>query len=276
MRGCRFVLLVGLAMLAGACGDSGGATTTDGEGGATTTTVHADTTTSTRADTAPTTTTTGGGDGDATTTTYSEDEDDGDGTGLAAGGDVGELLERFREMRLRATYLMEADQSTLTISQDPTADPPVSAYLSEEEGFHVIFDGDSMTMCDVDQQQCFAVPAEIGGGDPSLFAGAFLSPFLASFLAFSTADTPGFDVDTEPVEVAGRSGVCFTVTPEAALGADFDEIRQCVDDETGAMLLFEIKEAGGDFERVLELVEFGDPRPSDFEPPFKVVDFPTG
>ncbi len=258
MRGRFFVLLAALAMLAAACGDSGGDTTTT-DAGDTTTTIHGDT--------APVTTGAAGG-GDTTTTTA------GDGGGLPGGGDVNELLERFQQSRIRATYRMEGD-STLTISQDPDADPPVSAYLSEEDGFHMILGGDAVLMCDVNQQQCFSLPTE-AGGDPTLFAGAFLSPFLASFLTLSTGSTPGFDVDTEPVEVAGRSGVCFTVTPDAVVGADFDEVRQCVDDETGAILLFEIKEAGGEFETVLELLEFGDPQPSDFEPPFEIVDFPTG
>lgn len=265
MRGRGFALLVVFVMLVAACGDSGGDTTTTDVAGDDTTT----TTVAAGAD--DTTTTTTGDDGDGTTTTS------GDGGEGLPGGDVGELLERFQQARVRATYLMDegADQTTLTISQDPTADPPVSAYLSEQDDFHIIFGGDTMTICDAGQQQCFAIPTE--GGDPSLFAGAFLSPFLASFLAFSTTgSTPGFDVDSEPVEVAGRSGVCFTVTPSAAVGADFDEVRQCVDDETGAMLLFEIKEAGGEFERVLELVELGDPQPSDFEPPYPLVDFPTG
>ncbi len=268
----RLAMLVAvLAMVAAACGDSGegATTTTDADDGTTTTT----TTSAGDGGDATTTTASAGAGGDATMTTAAGDDDGG---GLAAGRDVEELLERFRNTRLRATYRMDDDQSTLTISQDPSADPPAAAYLSEEEGFHVIFAGDSMITCDVNQQQCFALPAEMTGGDPSLFAGAFLSPFLASFLAFSTAGTPGFDVDTEPVEVAGRSGVCFTVTPEAVLGADFDEVRQCVDDETGAILLFEIKEGGGEFERVLELVDFGDPRPSEFEPPFEVADFSTG
>ncbi len=268
MRVRFLALLAVLAMVVAACGDSGGDTTTTdaaGDGGTTVT-----------AGAGGVTTTTGGGDdeGDATTTTGG---DNGDGGGVAAGGDVGELLERFQQSRIRATYLLDEgdDESMLTLSQDPTADPPVSAILSDEDGFQVIFSGDAMTMCDANAEQCFALPTG-AGTDPSLFAGAFLSPFVSSFLAFSTADTVGFDVDTEPVEVAGRSGVCFTVTPDAFVGADFDEVRQCVDDETGAMLLFEIKEAGGDFERVLELVEFGDPLASDFEPPFPLVDVPTG
>ncbi len=268
MRGRLLVAITVLAMLAGACGDSGGdTTTTDASGG--------DGGTSVTAGAGGVTTTTAAGGGDETTTTTTVG-DEGDGGGVAAGGDVGELLERFQQSRVRATYLLDEgdDENTLTLSQDPTADPPVSAILSDEDGFHIIFSGDAMTMCDANAGQCFAVPSE--GTDPSLFAGAFLSPFLSSFLAFSSADTVGFDVDTEPVEVAGRSGLCFTVTPDAFVGADFDEVRQCVDDETGAMLLFEIKEAGGDFERVLELVEFGDPLPSDFEPPFPLVDVPTG
>ncbi len=262
MRGRALAIAAALALVVAACGDSGGdVTTTDGDG--------SDTVVVTQ------------GDGDTTTTTTTTSGDETPATALGdlpgGAGDVGELLERFRQTRLRATYLMNEgdDETTLTLSQDPTASPPLSAIISEDDGFQIIFSGDSMTMCDAGEGTCFELPSQ-PGTDPALFAGAFLTPFLSSFLAFSTAESAGFDVDTEPVEVAGRSGVCFTVTPEQFVGADFDEVRQCVDDETGAMLLFEIKEAGGEFERVLELVEIGDPRPDDFAPPFPLVELPTG
>ncbi len=254
-----FVLVVA------ACGDSGGDTTTTETADATTTSA------ATGGD--DTTTTTGpASGGDTSTTTLAS----GTTAASGGGGDVAELLEQFQSTPLRATYLFDEGDSEqrLTLSQDPTADPPLSALISEDDGFHVIFTGGAMTICDADQEQCFATP-EQPGVDNTLLAGAFLSPFLSSFLAFSVSNTtPGVDLSTEPIEVAGRSGLCFTLSPDAGFGADFDEVRQCVDDETGAILLFETREGGGDFVRLMELVELGEPLPSDFSPPFPLVALP--
>jgi len=250
------VALTALVVLAAACGDDSGSpfsSTTTG-GGATTTTGGEATTTA-----AGETTTTGA----ETTTTRAE-----------VAGDIEELLERFRETPLRTTYLMGDDQEEMTFSQDPTQDPPVSAVFFE--GGKFITAGDSTIICSGEGEgsQCFEMPA----GEGVDMATAMLGPFAS--LAWSlqgATDTPGYEVETEQVTLADRSGVCFTYRPDAITGSGTEFLRQCIDSELGFALLLEVKETGDDeVQRVMELVAVGDPEPGDFEPTGPVMPLPEG
>ncbi|MBN2113681.1 MAG: hypothetical protein JW785_06090 [Acidimicrobiia bacterium] len=251
----RFALLLAaLALLLAACGDDDGspfASVTTTAGG----TTAGDGTTTSAGDG---TTTTGAGDG--TTTTAGDDE-----------GDLPELLERYRTIPLRTTYLTGdgGTEAEITFSQDPTANPPVSAMISEDG--KAIFLEDRMIFCSAGQ--CFEMPGE-GGLD---FIGAMFSPY--ALLALADEDlvgTPGFELESAPINIAGRTGTCFTFRPTAMMGTQTEYVRQCVDSELGFTLLLEAKETDGPVERVMELLAVGDPRPDDFEPTGPVTPMPTG
>ncbi|HSQ37451.1 MAG TPA: hypothetical protein VLS92_06125, partial [Acidimicrobiia bacterium] len=162
----------------------------------------------------------------------------------------------------------------MTFSQDPTQDPPVSAVFFE--GGKFITAGDSMIVCSGEGEgsQCFEMPA----GEGVDMATAMLGPFAS--LAWSlqgATDTPGYEVETEQVTFAGRSGVCFAYRPDAITGGEMEFVRQCIDSELGFALLLEVKETGADeVERVMELVAAGDPAPDDFEPTGPVMPLPEG
>jgi hypothetical protein len=65
------------------------------------------------------------------------------------------------------------------------------------------------------------------------------------------------------------------VSPQAFTGADTEFVRQCIDSELGFTLLMETKDAGGaTVERVMELIDFGQPLPSDFQPTGQMMDVP--
>lgn len=259
------VALAALVVFAAACGDDSGdpfSSTTDGESS---TTNGGDITTT--------------GGGEATTTTDAETTTTGEETattGAGPAGDIEELLARFSETPLRTTYLMgeDAGGQEITFSQDPTQDPPVSAVLFE--GGKYITAGDTVIVCsgEGDGSQCFEMPATEGVD----MATAMLGPFAAlAWSLESSADTPGYDVETEQVTVAGRSGVCFTYRPDAITGSETEFVRQCIDSELGFALLLEVKEVGADeVERVMELVAAGDPAPDDFEPTGPVMPLPEG
>jgi len=87
----------------------------------------------------------------------------------------------------------------------------------------------------------------------------------------------GFAVEQGSQTVANRQGVCFTFRPSALLAdEDVDLIRQCIDAEFGFILIMEVREAGEtEVETVMELVEFGRPRPEDFEPSGPVMTMPN-
>ena len=259
------VALAALVVFAAACGDDSGdpfSSTTDAEssttnGGDVTTTNGGEATTTAASET----TTTGG----ETTT-----------TGAGPAGDVEELLARFSETPLRTTYLMGADSGgqEMTFSQDPTQDPPVSAVLFE--GGRFITSGDTVIICSGEGEgsQCFEMPATEGVDMATTMLGPFAT--LAWSLQ-SSADTPGYEVETEQVTIAGRSGVCFTYRPDAITGGETELVRQCIDSELGFALLLELKETGADeVERVMELVAAGDPAPDDFEPTGPVMPLPEG
>ena len=114
-----------------------------------------------------------------------------------------------------------------------------------------------------------------GGED---FIGAMMSPWaMWALTAEDLANTPGFSMETDPVTIAGRSGVCFTFRPDASLASGTDFVRQCVDNELGFTLLLEVKETGAAAsELVMELTAVGQPEPDDFEPTGPVMPLPTG
>ena len=250
----RLVLLLAVgALVIAACGDDSGGTAASSStaaGGSTTaardgTTVAGDTT-------APPTTTPG------------------------SSSDIEELLGRYRRVPLRTTYLSgEGDARTeMTFSQDPTADPPVSAMISAEG--KAIFLADSMIFCSAEGEgaQCFEMPAEGGSG----LLDAMFSPW--AMLAMTAGDptaTTGFDVETDQFTIAGRSGICFTFRPDIAIAGETEFVRQCVDGELGFTLLLEVKEVGAAaVERVMELIAVGEPEEGDFEPTGPVMPLATG
>jgi len=253
------VLAVALVALVAACGD-------DAEGPFGSSTSPADGSTTTEAGGSATTV------AEETTTTAAGEETTTSQAG--ASGDVEELLERFREVPLRTTYLMQGD-TEITFSQDPTQDPPLSAALYE--GGKMITAGESSIVCSGEGEGavCFSMPNDEGVD----MAAAFLGPFAGFALSLQQGltDTPGYEVETEQVEIAGRSGVCFTVAPDASLGAGYEYIRSCVDAELGFTLLVQTKQTGSsEAETVMELLSFGDPEPGDFEPTGPVTEVPEG
>jgi hypothetical protein len=269
------ILVVITALVGAACGDDDpfGAVTTAPSQATTATTVGTDDTSgSTLPDETSQTSEAG-----ATTTA----------TAAGAEGDIEALLERYRSVPLRVTYLVggDPDAQTVTLSQDPTQTPPVMAVIMYEgpepdslEEARVLTIGDRTLICGPPGPDniCVESPPTPGGG-PSIAEGVF-GPLVSAFLLeLELSDTPGFSVDESGITVAGREGVCFTHTPTAYPDADVAFLRQCVDSESGFMLLVEAKEAEGETaQRVLELIDFGQPRPGDFEPTGEVMTMPEG
>lgn len=212
-------------------------------------------------DTSPTTTAP-----DETTTTVAATSTTAAPTTTEAPGDaIGSLLATFEMTPLRTTYLFGegSDQTEVTLSQDPTQDPPVEAVLVPGADAKLITIGDETVFCDTRANQCFSVPGAAGGG----FSEGLLGPFAGGlFMAGQLDSIPGATMTEETVEVAGRSGICFTFTPPDAAGFDTELIRQCIDAELGFTLLLQSQPAGGDLETVMELIEFGEPLDDDFIP----------
>lgn len=262
------VPFLALAVVAAACGDDdegvfgpaessqGTTSPTTGAGGTDDSAAE-----STEATAAPTTAP-GGGDG---------------------GGEVSELLERYQGETLRATYLFGEgdDAQVVVVSQDPSQDPPVSAFIilegpdpdAPEEGRILTIGGDTV-FCGPPgaDNVCLGMP----GDDPSATPfGAMLGPLFGFLFAAEYESLPGFEVDRGSTTVAGRSGLCFTVTPQAIVQADVEFLRQCIDAELGFTLLLEGKDAGGEtVERYMELIEFAMPQPADFEPTGEMMTLP--
>lgn len=256
----RFAVpIVALALLVAACGDDAGSpftSSTGADGESTTTAAEGVTTTGA----GETTTSLGGGETTSTT------------GGPGGAGDLEELLERFRTVPLRTTYLVGEDQEEMTFSQDPTQDPPVSAVIFT--GVKIITLEDSYIICSGEGQgsQCFEMPSTEGVD----MAAAMLGPFASLALSLQgMTDTPGAEVETEQVSIAGRTGVCFTYRPGAIMGGSLAYARSCIDSELGFALLLEVRQQDSDeVERLMELIAVGDPRPEDFEPTGPVIPIP--
>ena len=133
----------------------------------------------------------------------------------------------------------------------------------------VITQGDELIICDA--SSCFRYPQDMGTN----FIQAFMNPMLYSLLAVEDLNQlPGFEVEQGTQVIGGRTGICTSFTATAALGGSGDTARWCIDSELGFTLLIENRELGGEFERVMELVEFGPPQPADFEPTGPITDMP--
>lgn len=275
-RICRVgVITVVIALLGAACGDDdpfGAVTTTSSQEATAPTAGTDDPSTSTRPDETSQTAEAG-----ATTTT----------TAAGAEGDIEALLERYRSETLRVTYLFGegADAQTVTLSQDPTQSPPVTAMIMYEgpepespEEARLLTIGDRTLICGPPGagNTCIETPPTPGGG--SSIAEGLLGPLVSGFLlATGLTDTPGFSVDQGSATIAGREGICFTYAPTAYVEADVVFVRQCVDSQMGFTLLIEAKDADGDtVERIMELIDFGQPQPGDFEPTGEVMTMPEG
>ena len=108
---------------------------------------------------------------------------------------------------------------------------------------------------------------------------ALLGPMLSGLLlAEDLPSNPGYTVEEGTQTIAGRSGYCFTFSPTAlATGADVEFVRQCIDAEFGFILIFEAAEAGqATAETIMELLDWGQPRPEDFEVSGPVTTMPGG
>jgi hypothetical protein len=221
---------------------------------------------------------------DPTTTAGPATTDAGEGPATTSGGsdittgddDIDALLERFRAEPLRLTYELGdgGADGTMILAQDPTADPPVASYTFVEDGGRVIQRPGEMIICD-QAGGCFTVPA-VGGEEMllAMFGGGAAGAWM---LAAGAGDTPGYDVESEGVSIAGRDGVCITLTPNQAFDPDVEYLRQCVDAEIGFVLLMETRDQGADSpEQAMRLLEYALPTPDDFEPTGPVQDMPGG
>jgi hypothetical protein len=252
------ILAVALTLLSAACGDD------DELGTDASTTTIGSTTTEGATTTAPPTSE----DTSAPTTAPAGDPGDG------GDGDLDALLERYRQTPLRLVYQtgMTGTDETMVVAQDPTQNPPVSSFGFPEQGTRLIQGGDEIVICS--EGMCFSMPAE---GSADLVTGMFGGAFLAGLLTADVTDLPGLSIDSDDVTIAGRDGVCFTYTATAIVGSTTEFARQCVDEELGFTLLLEVKESDAEeAERALELIEFGDPTPEDFEPTGPITEMPTG
>jgi hypothetical protein len=257
------ILLAALAVVVAACGDDDGSV------------LGAETTAPTATSASEGGTTAGG----AETTMEGEESPTTMGEAGSAGGSVQAALDAYQNATFRAVYRFGAgaDEQIITLVQDPSQDPPVSATLIGQDGEEGRFltIGDQSLMCGPPGEDCIEFP-----GDTGMNMGqALFGPMLTSLLTLENVEsTPGFTVEQNPTTVAGRTGVCFTFSPTAlAVGADIEFIRQCIDSELGFILLFEGLETGGDaVETIMELLEFGLPQPGDFEPTGPVTTMPGG
>lgn len=191
--------------------------------------------------------------------------------------DVQELLDRYEMTPLRLVYRFGegADEQIITIAQDPTQNPPVSSTLigpGGEDGMFLTI-GDMTIICGAPGDECIEMP---GAGD---IGQAMLGPMMSGFLmAEGITSIPGFNVEQDRQVIGGRTGLCFTFSPQAFVAdADVEFISQCIDAELGFTLKMEALAAGGsEVENIMELLEFGQPTPADFEPhgPITVIPVP--
>ena len=218
---------------------------------------------------AATTTTTTAGDSGTTATTAAGTQETSPPASLPGGtsDDVQELLDRYETTPLRLVYRFGegAEEEIITIAQDPTRNPPISSTLigpGGEDGMFLTI-GDTTIICGPPGDECIEMP---GGGD---IGQAMLGPMMSGLLlADDITSNPGFNVEQDRQTIAGRTGLCFTFSPQAfAADADVEFISQCIDAELGFTLKIEALAAGGSaVENIMELLEFGQPTPADFEP----------
>ncbi len=190
--------------------------------------------------------------------------------------DVQELLDRYERTPLRLVYRFGegADEEIITIAQDPTRNPPVSSTLigpGGEDGMFLTI-GDTAIICGPPGEECIEMP---GGGD---IGQAMLGPMMSGFLLTEgITSIPGFNVEQEHQTIGGRTGLCFTFSPLAYdADADVEFMSQCIDAELGFTLKIETLAAGGSVvENIMELLEFEQPTPADFEPHGPITTIPV-
>ncbi len=250
------ILMIVLAFAAAACGDDEGSVL----GGSSTTAASTETTAAGTATTSAST--------EAPTTTAG-----------GSGGDIQAALTNYETAAFRAVYRFGEgdDEQIITISRDPNLDPPASATLIGENGADGRFLtlGDRTLICGPPGEDCLEFPSEMGMD----MGAALLGPLLSSvLLTEDIASTPGFTVEQNQATIGGRAGLCFTFSPTALVtGADVEYVRQCVDAELGFILLYEYVETGGAAaQTIMELIEFSDPAPADFEASGPVTTMPGG
>jgi len=264
------ILLTTLILIAAACGDDASVLfdNPDGTTTATTATTGGDSGTSATTE----------GDSGATSTTAAGTSDTAPPETLPGGttDDVQELLDRYETTPLRIVYRFGegADEQIITIAQDPTRTPPVSSTLmgpGGEEGMFLTI-GDTTIICGPPGEECIEMP---GGGD---IGQAMLGPMMSGFLLTEgIISVSGFNVEQDRQTIGGRTGLCFTFSPQARdADAEVELMSQCIDADLGFTLKMETLAAAGDgVENILELLEFGQPTPADFEPHGPVTTMPT-
>jgi hypothetical protein len=258
-----------VALIAAACGDDGlDAGTTTSVGASTTTSSAQPETTSTLPDeTGPT---------DTTQPTTTEPDPP------VGSEEVAALIEEYQRVPLRVTYLVGEGpaEQTVTLAQDPQQVPPVSAVImysgpeseSPEQG-RVITIGERTIVCGPPGpgNTCFEATDTSEGGVG--VAAAALGPLFSMLLVMADlTEIPGLTVEENPVTIAGRQGVCFTYAAGRFVGAGAATVRHCLDAELGFTLRIHAEDAdGATLQKVMELIDFAQPRPEDFEPTGEVV-----
>lgn len=251
------ILLITLTLVVAACGDDASILFGDAEN---------------------TVATTAGGDSGTTPTTTTGTQETAPPASLPGGStdDIEELLDRYQAAPLRLVYRFGegADEEIITIAQDPTRNPPVSSTLigpGGEDGMFLTI-GDTTIICGPPGEECIEMPGGIDMGQ------AMLGPMMSGLLLTGDiTSTPGFNVQQDRQTIAGRTGLCFTFSPQAFVAdADVESVSQCIDAELGFTLKIETLAAGGStVENVMELLEFGQPTPADFEPHGPVTAIPV-
>lgn len=179
----------------------------------------------------------------------------------------------------RVTYAMPETEDQLVVSFDP---PQLSVLAPGPSGGHFIDTGEEggVVACpgEGEEAQCFRVPeAQLGPGGVLNAAGG-LAPLFGLAQSLSTeGELPGVS-DTSEQEIAGRSAICATVTPDLMPGGAQEgaqDLEICADTETGIALRFASADVEGN-EQVIEATAFEDPLPEDFEPPAEVEEMPAG
>lgn len=204
---------------------------------------------------------------------------EGDTTSAPGGGvspEIQVLLDRFDRTPLRTVYRFDEPPGgqIVTLSQDPSRSQSATLLGPDGTEGKIITTGDLTIVCSPagEAAQCFEAPA--GAGLDA--TGGLFSPLIAGFLLTEgITEAPGFSVEQQGATIAGRSGVCFTYTPRPFIEADLEFVRQCIDAELGFTLLIQGRDSGSDtVQTFMELVEFGQPRPGDFEPTGPVTELP--
>ncbi len=182
----------------------------------------------------------------------------------------------------RVTYDLsgagEGSPSQLTVS----IDPPRTAMLLKDG--RLIDTGEKTILCTEQRDsagasasegngpQCFILPDELAGS-----AGSFTSG-LAGIFGLATAiqqqtQLPGL-TKTGTQTIAGRQAVCASFDASAFKQGATGTAEYCADEETGIGLRYDITDdQGGHI--VMEATSFGEPEPSDFEPPVEPVALPS-